>query len=94
MQFQFDPADLRPLVEEVVGQLVDRLVQDNRIALGERDAAAAIGVTWNCLRDCRLRGEIHAARVGKSYSYLKSDLVRFLQDRKAAADPVSLRRGA
>jgi hypothetical protein len=39
-------------------------------------------VSWHCLRDCRLRGEIKASRVGRNWIYSRRDLAQFLEQRK------------
>jgi hypothetical protein len=45
----------------------------------EGEAAAMIGVARHVLRDCRLRGEITARRVGKRFVYSRSTILRFLE---------------
>jgi hypothetical protein len=44
-----------------------------------------IGVAKHVLADCRRRGEIDGALVGKKIVYARSDLARFLVERKDVA---------
>lgn len=83
MNLSFDPRDLRPLVEQVVAEAVERLEAaraqvGDRLAYDEHEAAALIGVRRHVLRDARLRGEITASRIGKRVIYTRAELVRFL----------------
>jgi len=82
MQLNFSSDDLRPLVAAVVLELSEKLIPDDRLGVEEKEAARLIGVQWNVLRDCRRRGEIAAAKVGKRRIYLRRDLVAFLEERK------------
>lgn len=84
MRIEVSPEDLRPIVASVVAELSDRLAPvDDRIAVGEREAARLLGLNWNQLRDCRRRGEIRAVKVGKSWLYRRADLVRWLAEQEA-----------
>lgn len=88
MQVTFEADDLRPIVEAVVAHLGDRLAPlDDRIGVDEAEAARLLGLKKNVLRDARLRGEISAAKIGKKYVYMRSDLIALLQARKAAGAP-------
>lgn len=81
-----DLADLRPLIATVVEITQDSIAQreaklGDRIGYTEPEASAAIGVAPHVLRDCRLRGEISARKVGCRYVYSRQSLVRFLEDK-------------
>ncbi len=90
MEVQFNADELRPLIEEVIEQVIQRReAQDakfgamgERMAFSEAEAAALLGFAGkpHVLRDCRLRGEISAKKVGKQYRYAYEDLQRFLRD--------------
>ena len=75
MKILLDPADLRPLVEAVVSEVLQRLeadrakTPDDRLAYSEPEAAALLGLQPYQLRDCRRRGEIVGCRVGKRVLY-------------------------
>jgi hypothetical protein len=84
MKIQFDNDDLRPLVELVVTEALDRIEADRaktggRLAFTEPEAAASLGVQPHALRDARLRGELVASRVGKRIVYERDELLRFLR---------------
>lgn len=83
MNLSFDPQDLRPLVEQVVTETIERLeaaraMVGDRLAYDEPEAAALIGVRRHVLRDARLRGEVIASRIGKRTVYTREELLRFL----------------
>jgi excisionase family DNA binding protein len=86
--------DLAGLLREVVREAVrealaqhaaaDSAVAGGRLAYPEAEAAALLGVQRHTLRDCRLRGEIAARRVGKRWVYSRDTLVRWLASGEAA----------
>jgi hypothetical protein len=82
----FDSADLRPLIAETVRAVLAEVDADraklsnDQLAFPEPQAAALLGLRPHVLRDCRLRGEIQAARVGKRCLYPRESLIRFLQE--------------
>ena len=74
---------LRHVVETVVSEVLDRTDErrakiNGRIGLTEPRAAAAIDVAPHVLRDCRLRDEIAATKVGKRWIYSREVLENFL----------------
>lgn len=84
MELHIDAADLRPVIEHVVAATLERLDAERarfsgRLAYSEAEAAAALGVPRHVLRDCRLRGEIHARKIGRAFRYSRDELVRFLE---------------
>jgi len=85
MRLELNPDDLRPLVQAVVAEVVAaRTDADSklggRLGFTEPEAAAALGIAPHCLRDCRLRREIHARKIGKRYVYSAAELRRFLEE--------------
>jgi hypothetical protein len=67
---------------EVVRQVLAQLKPMNgssRLGYSESEAAALLGIPRHSLRDCRLRGEIHATKVGKRLIYQRSELDRLLR---------------
>ena len=84
MKFKLEAAELRPIVELVVSEVMerveaDRAKLDGRLALTEPEAAALIGVQPHVLGDARRRGEIAGSRVGKRVVYERAQLLAFLQ---------------
>jgi len=84
MKITFDPADLRELVREVVGQALDQTRDDEarlggQLAFTEPQAACRLGLPRHSLRDARLRGEIEASRVGKRVLYSRESLLALLK---------------
>lgn len=80
-------AELRPLIEQVVTETMNRLEADrarlsSRLAYAEPEAAALIGVQRHVLRDARLRQEIEGSKVGKRIVYTRDELLRFLQSQR------------
>lgn len=70
---------LRPLIEAIVSDVHVRIGDDGRLAYSEAEAAALMGVPRHTLRDCRLRGEVQAVRVGKQIRYSRAALVGLLE---------------
>ena len=84
---RFDANDLeslRPLIKAIVADVLaelrqaDRKLEGARLGYPEHEAAALLGLPKHVLRDCRLRGEIVAHRVGRRYVYSRDALRRFL----------------
>ena len=88
MKLDIEPDDLRPLIQTIVDKTIERInvakskVTDGRIAYPESEAAALIGVASHALRDARLRGELNASRLGKRVVYQRSELLKYLANRK------------
>jgi hypothetical protein len=93
MQIQVEVEELRPLVEQIVAEVLRMLPApaDNRIAYTEPEAAAMLGLPRHVLRDCRLRGEITGRRVGKRVIYGRQVLMSFLAS-EAERDAMRRRR--
>ena len=88
MKISFEDTELQPMIEQVVAATVARLedekakLGDRRLAYTEPEAAGLLGVKPYVLRDCRLRGEIKASRVGNKNVYERGELLRFLADQR------------
>lgn len=83
MKIDFDVFDLRPMIEQVVAETITQLDKDRaklggRIAFSEPEAAATLGIQRHALRDARLRGEVHASRIGKRVVYARENLLALL----------------
>jgi len=80
----FSADDLGPLVRAVVAEVLTelggRFDGHGRVGYTEPEAAALLGVAGHVLRDCRLRGEIHARKLGRRYVYSRDELRRFLAE--------------
>jgi len=79
-----DADALRPLVAAVVRETLAATesaaakLGNGRLGMPEGEAAAALGVARHVLRDARLRGEVQARKLGKSYCYSVDSLRRWL----------------
>jgi len=85
MHLTLSEADLRPIVQAVVDEVLERTQAERagfggRLGFTEPEAAALLGVKPHVLRDARLRGEIVARRVGKRYLYSRAALLGFLRE--------------
>ncbi|MBX7073101.1 MAG: helix-turn-helix domain-containing protein [Pirellulales bacterium] len=83
MKLDLEAEDLRPLIEQVVAAVLDRLraaetQAGGRLGYREAEAAELLGLRPHQLRDARRRGEIHATRVGKVNVYPRGELLRLL----------------
>ena len=87
MHVSFNPADIQPLIEQVVTATVAQLHADasalgDRLAFTEPEAAALLSLRPHQLRDCRLRGELSGSKVGKRILYERDELLRFLRQQR------------
>jgi hypothetical protein len=79
MNLNFDRDELRPVVREILNEVLVAMGWPvGRIALDEAEAAAACGVGRHVLRDLRLAGKIHGRKLGKKVVYLARDLITSL----------------
>ena len=86
MQLLIPTEDLGPLVKQIIAEVIEQTGDATRLAWTEAEAAAVLGVNSHVLRDCRLRGEINATRIGKKYIYSRPQLIAFLSRRDDAQD--------
>lgn len=83
MKLQLDADDLRPLVRLVVQEVLaeveaDHAKLDGGLGYSEPEAAALLGIQRHALRDCRLRGEVRASKIGKRIVYPREALLSLL----------------
>jgi hypothetical protein len=83
VQLNFSRDDLRPLIESVVVQVLERFGSSDGIAFSEAEAAALIGQRPHVLRDMRLKGRVSASRIGRGHFYTRNDILQ-LQRRRGA----------
>lgn len=79
--------ELRPLIEQVVTETLNRFEAERaklrgRLDYTEAEAAALMGVERHVLRDARLRGEIEGSRVGKQTVYTPDEINRFFHNQR------------
>ncbi len=85
-ELQLDTAELRPLVQavltEVLGEMEQkRLLFNGRLAVTEAEAADMLGLHHWQLRDLRLAGKIGYSRiVGHRIRYTPDDLLDYLKN--------------
>ena len=66
MEIKLESNDLKPIIEAVLCEVLERFETDNdRLAFNESKAAAMLGVPQTTLRDERLRGRVKASLVGR-----------------------------
>ena len=86
---RLEPSDLTAIAESVAERLqqlneTDRwLDHRDRIGFPESEAAELLGLPSHVLRDCRLRGEIYARRIGKKYVYSRQTLLDHLSEKES-----------
>lgn len=80
MKLSLDPNELRPLIAEVVAEVLQAVRQsEERLAYREAEAASLLGLNHHQLRDLRLRGEIEASRgPGGRILYRREDIEKYL----------------
>jgi hypothetical protein len=91
----FDAAALRPLIAEVVREVLAQAEADrrrfpeDRLCYSEPEAAALLGLEPHVLRDERLRGRIVASQiVNRRVRYLREDLLAYLHGRRTDREGV------
>lgn len=88
LRLHMPPDALRPLIEEVVAEVLARLetvrpTLDGRLGFSEEEAARLLSLQPHVLRDERLRGRIRASHiVGRRVRYLREDLIGYLLQRR------------
>ena len=86
---RIDPAELRPVVQAVLAEVLNemergRKLLNGRLVVSEAEAADLLGLhSWQ-LRDLRLDGKISYSRiVGNRIRYTVDDLLNYLRQRHA-----------
>lgn len=88
MKIHFSHDELRPLIEQVVREVVLQVKEQEtkdaeRMAFTEPEAARMLGLNAHQLRDERIRGRIQAsAIVGGRIRYQRKDLLHYLESRR------------
>lgn len=75
LQMNVDRETLRPLVANIVAEVIQQTGDRNRIAYSEKEAAQLLGMAPHQLRDRRLEGKVKATRLGREYRYTRQDLL-------------------
>ena len=85
MKLEIPESELDPLIERAIkktlaeiGPQQSRL--DGKLAFSESEAAKLLGIEKHALRDARLRGEVHASKIGKRIVYSREELQRLLAE--------------
>jgi len=67
MKLVIDPNELRPLVQDIVSEIVATLpiTDEPRLAWREDEAARLVGMARHQLRDRRLEGRIRGVKIGR-----------------------------
>jgi hypothetical protein len=74
--------DLKPIVAEVVAEVMERFGNDDRISYTETEAAELVGVKRHVLRDERLKGHVRHGKVGNRIVYTRRQLLEFVEGRE------------
>lgn len=83
LKMQLDAETLRPIVAEIVRQVITELgADDGRIAYSEKEAARMLGLAPHQLRDRRLEGKVKATKIGREYRYTRSALIEMLETKQ------------
>jgi hypothetical protein len=91
MQLQLSPNELKPIVAEIVAEVVAQLDADraklaDAEAFNETTGAKMLGLNVHQLRDERLRGRIgHSKIVGGQIRYTRADILAYLNKNRSEA---------
>ncbi len=80
MKLEINPAELAPVIRQVVAETLaaTATLPADRLGFSEAEAAALCGMRKCVLRDARLRGEVRGVRIGKQVFYERGELLRLL----------------
>jgi len=80
MKLVIDPNELRPLVRDIVSEILATLPLSDEPRLGwrEDEAARLLGMAPHQLRDRRLEGRIRGTKLGRSWYYTRDELIQML----------------
>jgi Helix-turn-helix domain len=98
-ELRIDSAELRPVIEAVVAQVMTDLEKptrlfNGRLAVTETEAADMLGLHPWQLRDLRLAGNIGYCRiVGNRIRYTREDLLGYLRQRHEDVDVAARKNG-
>ena len=67
MKVQITRDDIRPIVHEVVAQMLDSGILDDRLAYNSTEAARILGTTSRAVDEARRSGRLRGVKIGKSY---------------------------
>jgi hypothetical protein len=88
VRISLDPDSLRPLIREVVQEVLSQLESDRaqlngKLCYSEEEAARLLDLEPHVLRDERRRGKIAASQiVGRRIRYTREDLIGYLAGRR------------
>ena len=88
MEITLNADDLRPVIREIVKEVITKFeadharLPDGRLAYTAPEAAALLGVQPHVLSDARRRGVIDAVMLGKRYLYPRETLLAYLRNGK------------
>lgn len=88
LSLQFDADAIRPLVQQIVAEVLGQVAADQaklggRLAYSEAEAAQLLSLHSHQLRDERRRGRIQASvGPGKKVLYSQGDLLAYLSSRR------------
>lgn len=86
---RFAEIDWQALAKTAVTEVLCALDwPQHRLALTEKEAAAALGVGRHVLRDLRLNGGVNYSRIGRKIVYSRDQLLELLLDQIELEDEI------
>ena len=88
MRFEFSGADLAPVIEATVREVlkeikdVEAALSDSQISYSEQAAGKLLGTTGRVIADARRANKLSGTKIGKHYVYSRTELLRFFESQK------------
>ena len=79
MKLSIEDADIQPIVRETVEVLLDSGLLDQQLSYSAIEAARVLGTTSRAISEARRSGRLRGVKIGKSYSYPRTELLKFLE---------------
>ncbi|MBL4885077.1 MAG: helix-turn-helix domain-containing protein [Planctomycetaceae bacterium] len=80
MKISLEDSDITPIVRETVEAMLDSGLLDQRLSYSSIEAARILDTTSRAIDEARRSGRLRGVKIGKSYSYPRTELLRFLND--------------
>ncbi len=80
MKLSIEDSDIQPIIRETVEAMLDSGLLDHRLSYSPNEAARILGTSRRSIDEARRAGRLRGVKIGKSYSYPKTELLRFLEE--------------
>lgn len=79
MKLNIEDSDIQPIVSRTIETLLNNGLLDQRLSYSSVEAARVLGTTSRAVDEARRSGRLRGVKIGKSFSYPRAELIRFLE---------------